>query len=125
MAPGRQNRVRMTRNRTGIAAGLLSLAMIELRHLRYFLAVADELKFGRAAVRLHMAQPPLSVAIRQFEAEVGTELFARSSREVRLTPAGEVFRARATETLEALERALSATRRAGDGELGMLRIAFS
>jgi DNA-binding transcriptional LysR family regulator len=62
--------------------------MLELRHLRYFVAVAEELNFSRAAERLHMAQPPLSAAIRQLEQELGTELLLMTAREVRLTDAG-------------------------------------
>jgi LysR family transcriptional regulator, benzoate and cis,cis-muconate-responsive activator of ben and cat genes len=99
--------------------------MAELRHLRYFVAVAEELNFSRAARRLRMAQPPLSAAIRQLEAELGTELFRRSSREVALTEAGRVLLDGARRTLAEAERALSATRRAGAGELGSLRIGFS
>jgi DNA-binding transcriptional LysR family regulator len=99
--------------------------MPELRHLRYFVAVAEELNFSRAARRLRMAQPPLSVAIRQLEAELGTELFRRSSREVTLTEAGEVFLGRARRTLAEAESAVAAAKRAAAGELGSLRIAFS
>src|SRR4029453_11251080 len=62
---------------------------VELRHLRYFIAVAEDLNFSRAAQRLRMAQPPLSVAIRQLETDVGASLFERTSREVNLTDGGE------------------------------------
>ena len=99
--------------------------MLELRHLRYFVAVAGELNFTRAATRLHMAQPPLSVAIRQLERELGTDLFVRSSREVRLTEAGRLFLDGARRTLAEADRAVAAAQRAGAGELGQLRAAFS
>jgi LysR family transcriptional regulator, benzoate and cis,cis-muconate-responsive activator of ben and cat genes len=99
--------------------------MAELRHLRYFVAVAEELNFRRAAERLHMAQPPLSLAIRQLEQELGTKLFSRSTREVNLTDAGRVFLEGARRTLAELERAGRDARRAGSGELGQLRVAYS
>jgi DNA-binding transcriptional LysR family regulator len=99
--------------------------MPELRHLRYFVAVADELNFSRAAERLHMAQPPLSAAIRQLERELGVELFTRTSREVRLTDAGRAFLDGARRTLAESERAAHEARRAGAGELRRLRIGYS
>ena len=99
--------------------------MLELRHLRYFVAVAEELNFSRAAERLHMAQPPLSAAIRQLEQELGTELFLRTTREVRLTEAGRTFLDGARRTLAELDRARSDAQRAGAGEIGQLRIGFS
>jgi DNA-binding transcriptional LysR family regulator len=99
--------------------------MPELRHLRYFVAVADELNFSRAAERLHMAQPPLSAAIRQLERELGVTLFMRTSREVRLTDAGRAFLAGARRTLAEAERAAHEARRAGAGEIGRLRIGYS
>jgi DNA-binding transcriptional LysR family regulator len=97
----------------------------ELRHLRYFVVVAEELNFTRAATRLHMAQPPLSVAIRQLEKELGTDLFVRSSREVRLTEAGRLFLDGARRTLAEAERAVAAAKRAGAGEIGQLKVAYS
>jgi DNA-binding transcriptional LysR family regulator len=99
--------------------------MLEHRHLRYFVAVAEELNFSRAAERLHMAQPPLSAAIRQLEQELGTQLLLRTTREVRLTDAGRVFLDGARRTLAELERATVDAQRAGAGELGRLRVAFS
>src|SRR5215207_8030736 len=99
--------------------------MPELRHLRYFVVVAEELNFSRAATRLHMAQPPLSVAIRQLEQELGTDLFQRTTREVRLTEAGRVLRDGARRTLAEAERAITAAKRAGAGDLGQLKVAFS
>jgi DNA-binding transcriptional LysR family regulator len=97
----------------------------ELRHLRYFLAVAEELNFSRAARRLRMAQPPLSVAIRQLEQEIGASLFVRSSREVTLTPAGSALLDGARRTLAEADAAVGAAKRAAAGELGTLRIAYN
>jgi LysR family transcriptional regulator, benzoate and cis,cis-muconate-responsive activator of ben and cat genes len=97
----------------------------ELRHLRYFVAVAEELNFSRAARRLRMAQPPLSVAIRQLEQELGAQLFVRSSREVTLTEAGRALLDGARRTLAEAELAMSEARRAAAGELGSLRLGFS
>src|SRR4029450_2322310 len=98
---------------------------VELRHLRYFIAVAEELNFSHAAKRLRMAQPPLSVAIRQLEQELGTELFVRTSREVRLTEAGTTLLEGAHRTLAEADAAMAATRRVAGGELGTLRVGYN
>jgi DNA-binding transcriptional LysR family regulator len=98
---------------------------VELRHLRYFIAVAEELNFSRAAQRLRMAQPPLSVAIRQLETDVGASLFERTSREVRLTEVGEALLAGARRTLAEADAAVAAARRVAAGELGILRIGYN
>ena len=99
--------------------------MVELRHLRYFIAVAEELNFSRAAQLMHMAQPPLSAAIRQLERDLGVELFLRTTREVKLTDAGRAFLTGARRTLADAERAGEDAKRAAAGELGRLRIAYS
>ena len=97
---------------------------LELRHLRYFVAVAEELHFGRAAQRLHLAQPPLSQQIRKLEDIVGHRLLSRTSRAVRLTSAGEIFLARARRTLQSVQEDLEETRSVGRGEAGYLRVGF-
>lgn len=97
---------------------------IELRHLRYFTAVAEELHFGRAANKLHISQPPLSQQIRQFEGMVGHRLFERTSRAVKLTAAGEAMFERAKRTLHRVEEDLEFVRRVGRGETGSLRVGF-
>jgi DNA-binding transcriptional LysR family regulator len=98
---------------------------MELRHLRYFVAVAEERNFTRAAERLLIAQSPLSQQIRKLEREVGVELFARTTRSVSLTYAGEVFYARAVELLEASDEAAEAARKAARGEFGKLSVGFT
>jgi DNA-binding transcriptional LysR family regulator len=97
---------------------------MELRHLRYFLAVADELHFSRAARRLHVSQPPLSQQIRQLEAELGFALFHRTNRRVRLTDAGRAYREEARAVLSRLEAAAAAGRRVAGGEAGALAVGF-
>jgi DNA-binding transcriptional LysR family regulator len=98
---------------------------LELRHLRYFVAFAEELHFGRAARRLHIAQPPLSQQIRQLEGLVGTELLRRTSRRVELTQAGAAFLEGARRTLSAAEGTVEAARRVGRGELASVRVGFA
>ena len=97
---------------------------IELRHLRYFVAVAEELHFGRAANRLHLAQPPLSQQIRRLEQIVGHALFTRTSRAVKLTSAGEIFLGRARRTLRNVHEDVEEARSIGRGEVGFLRVGF-
>ena len=98
---------------------------IELRHLRYFLAVAETLHFGRAAKKLGMAQPPLSQQIRRLEEMLGAPLFERTTRGVTLTPAGSVLRERAISSLARLADDLEQTRRVARGEEGQLTVGFS
>src|SRR6267154_1969654 len=98
--------------------------VMELRHLRYFVAVAEELNFRRAAARLHIAQPPLSVQIRQLEAEVGAELFSREGHKVVLTEAGRVFLEHARQSLVQVNRSITSARQAAKGEIGQLSIGY-
>ena len=102
----------------------MDITDIELRHLRYFVAVAEELHFGRAAQRLHIAQPPLSQQIRKLEEAVGHPLLLRNSRQVRLTGAGEELLKRAQQTLRKVAEDLHSTRRIGRGEVGTLTVGF-
>jgi DNA-binding transcriptional LysR family regulator len=97
---------------------------MDLRHLRYFVAVAEELHFGRAAQRLHVSQPPLSRQIRQLEEELHTELFQRTKRRVYLTTAGEAFLMEARRTLDQAQRAARVAEETGRGELGHVAVGF-
>ena len=98
---------------------------MELRHLRYFLALAAELHFGRAARRLSISQPPLTVAIQQLEAHVGAPLFLRNSRGVQLTAAGQALVPAAQAALAQAEQALHAARDAASGQAGRLSVGFA
>ena len=97
---------------------------MELRQLRYFVAVAEELHFRRAAERLHMSQPPLSQQIRALEDELGFELLIRTRLRVELTPAGAAFLRDARALLGELEGAVATARRIDAGQTGRLRIGF-
>lgn len=101
-----------------------SSATLELRHLRYFLATAEELNYGRAAERLRIAQPGLSQQIKNLEDIVGTTLFDRTRRSVRLTLAGELFADEARKALQQTETAVLVARRAGRGEVGRIAIGY-
>ncbi|MDT7857384.1 LysR family transcriptional regulator [Rubrivirga sp. S365] len=96
---------------------------MELRHLRYFVAVAEELHFGRAAARSFVAQPTLSQQIKTFEGEVGARLFERSPR-VSLTPVGAVLLPHARRVLDEAARAEAAVRAAAEGRAGALRVGY-
>jgi DNA-binding transcriptional LysR family regulator len=98
---------------------------MDLRHLRYFIAVAEELHFTRAAERLHIGQPPLSHAIQSLEADLGVQLFERTKRWVRLTEPGKLLLVDARRILLEVEQAGETVRRAQRGEAGELRIGFT
>lgn len=108
-------------------AGRLALehAQFELSHLRCFVAVAEELHFGRAAFRLNMTQPPLSRQLQVLERILGVELLKRTSRVVRLTPAGRSFLPEAQRILRQTDVATAVARRADSGKVGTLRVGFT
>ena len=97
---------------------------MELRHLRYFVTVAEELHFGRAAKKLHISQPPLSMQIRALEAELGVTLFNRTQRSVALTQSGNALLGEARHILARVDQAVLMTRRVRRGEIGELAIGF-
>ncbi|GLX11842.1 transcriptional regulator [Pseudomonas straminea] len=98
---------------------------MELRHLRYFVAVAEELHFGRAADLLGISQPPLSQQIQALEQELGVRLFERSNRHVALTDAGRLFLEETRQTLAQVSKSVDVVRRAEQGEIGELQIGFT
>jgi DNA-binding transcriptional LysR family regulator len=98
---------------------------MELRHMKAFIAVAEELNFRRAAERLHMAQPPLSQQIKRLERDVGAILLNRTTRHVSLTPAGEAFLKEARRAVQAADDAPRAARDAAAGRTGVIRLGFS
>ncbi|MCU6671435.1 LysR family transcriptional regulator [Enterobacteriaceae bacterium H4N4] len=98
---------------------------IELRHLRYFVAVAEELHFGRAAARLNISQPPLSQQIQALEQQIGARLLARTNRSVGLTAAGKQFLADSRQILGQVDEAAARAARLHHGETGELRLGFT
>lgn len=98
---------------------------MDIRHFRYFVAVAEELHFSRAALRLNISQPPLSKHIQEIEEMLGVRLLERTRRKVELTEAGRLFLKEARAVLAQAERAIDTGKRAGLGELGELRIGFT
>lgn len=98
---------------------------MDIRHLRSFVVLAEELHFGRAADRLGLSQPPLSQQIQALEADLGAALFARTSRRVDLTDVGRIFLVEARAAIDRFDRAVAAGRRAAKGELGEIRISFT
>jgi len=98
---------------------------MELRHLRYFCAAAEEMHIGRAAARLHIAQPALTMQIKALESELGVPLFARMGRGVTLTEAGQAFMRETLAILDSVERAVTIARDIGKGSAGRLRVGFT
>jgi len=99
--------------------------MVELKQLQYFLVVAEELHFGRAAKRLHITQSPLSRQIQLLEYSLQFQLFTRTNRSVQLTPAGHAFRAEARHLLAQAENAVAVARRHSQGQAGVLKMGFT
>ncbi|MBV7482621.1 LysR family transcriptional regulator [Bordetella sp. BOR01] len=98
---------------------------MEIRQLKYFVVLAEELHFRKAAARLCISQPPLSTAIKQMESELGTQLFERNTKSVTLTAAGRALYPQAQRTLAQFELACAITRRTGGGALGQLRLGYT
>ncbi|MGO1659337.1 MAG: LysR family transcriptional regulator [Marinobacter sp.] len=99
--------------------------MVELKQIKHFVAVAEELSFRRAAERLHITQPPLSQSIKKLEDTLGVKLFERNTRGVHLTKAGEAFLGESLQVLSAAHRSVNVARQAAHGEIGTLRIGYS
>lgn len=99
--------------------------MVELKQIKHFVAVAEELNFRRAAERLHISQPPLSQSIKKLEDTLGVKLFERNTRGVHLTKAGEAFLGESLAVLSATHRSVNVARQAAHGDIGTLRIGFS
>jgi DNA-binding transcriptional LysR family regulator len=98
---------------------------MELRHLRYFIAVSEELSFRKAAARLGMAQPPLSNQIADLEREIGVQLISRRQRQISLTEAGRAFLAEARQTVEQADKAVQVAQAVARGDLGSVRLGYS
>ncbi|MGO4833202.1 LysR family transcriptional regulator [Rhizobiaceae sp. 2RAB30] len=98
--------------------------MVDLRQLRQFVAVAEELHFHRAAARLNMSQPPLTTAIRKLEEEIGVSLIERGNRTLGLTAAGHTFLAEARQTLRQAERSVAVARETAAGMTGLVRLGY-
>lgn len=98
---------------------------MDLRHIRYFITVAEEQSFSKAAQRLHMSQPPLSMQIKQLEEEIGTELFYRTSQGVSLTPSGKVFLKSVLPIQHQVQHAIKQAQSTANGEIGELRLGFT
>jgi DNA-binding transcriptional LysR family regulator len=99
--------------------------MLDLTHVRSFIAVAEEMHFGRAAARLNLSQSPLSRQVQMLEHSLGVSLLERTTRAVRLTPAGRMFLKEAYRVIEAVESAQALTRRAASGDAGLVRLGFT
>src|SRR5712671_2514644 len=99
--------------------------MMDIRQIRCFLAVAEELHFGRAAKRLHISQPPVSDQIRRLEEDLGTKLFYRTKRKVELTNAGQILAPEARRILAQLQDAAHLARDASQGKIGRLAVAYA
>lgn len=97
---------------------------VDIKQLRYFIAVAEERSFTRAAIKMHISQPPLSQRIKELEKDVGAKLFDRSTREVELTAAGSVFLDDARQLVAQLDRSVQTVRRISQGQIGRLVLGF-